>query len=216
MEKLIQNGITVICYAGSDRRETLPRGCHFVDINESCDALFAILAEHGYELSHKTPNESAKVPTMTVARFENGYFFSVYNTNTTTETSLRFPLGAPIFLGGETELRDGKAVYRFARSEHRECRFFVVQKSGVVGARERTPVNAAVRRRIKLSGLSDATVYFFPETQNAEKARASRIGDYSDRTPEYDDRWQTVHDEKFGTYLYAEHVTGTLDFFMMR
>lgn len=153
---------------------------------------------------------------MTVSRFENGYFFSVYNTNTTTETQLRFPLGAPIFLGEETELRNGGAVYRFARSEHRECRFFIVQKSGVVGARERTPVNALVRRRIKLYGLEDATVYFFPETENAHKARTSLIGDYSDITPEYDDRFTIVNDKSCGTYLYAEHVTGELDFFMMR
>lgn len=216
LEDLIRKGITVICYADKTRRDTLPNGCRFVDMREPMTTLFAALADCGYEISHKALSANVKVPTMTVARFENGYFFSVYNTNTTTETHLRFPLGSPIFLGGETELRDGKAVYRFARSEHRECRFFVVQKNGVVGAHERTSVNAAVHRRIKLSGLSDATVYFFPETENAENVRASLIGDYSDRTPEYDDRWQIVRDEKFGTYLYAEHVTGTLDFFMMR
>lgn len=54
------------------------------------------------------------------------------------------------------------------------------------------------------------------KTENAHKARASLIGDYSDITPEYDDLFTIVNDKSCGTYLYAEHVTGELDFFMMR
>lgn len=70
-------------------------------------------------------------------------------------------------------------------------------------------VNTAFRRAIEISGLQDATVYFFPETYCMHTARVgTRI---SDGTPEYFD------DVEVGeTYLKCEHKSGRVMLFFPR
>lgn len=217
LEDFIKAGIKVICYSSEDFKNCLPKGCIALDIDDNVSEIFKEIASCGYNVKHRKLCPDAKVPTMTVSRFDNGFNFSVYNTNTTTESYLKFPLGAPVLMCGETEIRDGYSVYRFARSEHRECRFFVAQESGVISVREQTPLSPAIHRRIKLKGLKDAAVYFFPEKDYIERAAAGPAIPFGqDTTPDYDGSWKLVNDEKYGSYLYAEHLTGDFDFFMHR
>jgi len=123
---------------------------------------------------------------------------------------LKFPLGAPVLMGCETELRDGFATYQFARAEHRECRVFVEQKEGVIGARERTVVNDDYRRRFAITGLQDATLRYFPETDAMGAARYSDYATGGDTTPEYLSDWTWVAE---GGYYEIRHVTGNLNFY---
>lgn len=217
LEKLIGLGIKVICYSSGSFKRDLPEGCIALDISESAGKIFEAAELCGYSIKHKKHSDAVKAPTMTVSRYNNGFYFSVYNTDTTTETRLQFPLGAPVLMCGETEIKDGYSVYSFARSEHRECRFFVRQKSGVLSVREQTPLSPSIHRRIKLRGLKDAAVCFFPETDYAEMAAAGgSISFGEDTTPRYDRRWRLIDDPAYGAYLYAEHITGDFDFFMPR
>ena len=168
----------------------------------------------GYKIRHIRAAEGAKVPAMTLTRSNNGMFFSVYNPNTATETRLKFPLGAPILMYGETEIKDGFSTYHFARAEHRECRIFVKQKDGVIGVREATVSCFKYRRRIRLTGLRDATVCYFSENYSAECAAAGPVPDNYSTTPILDERWHTVHDPKYGTYIKGEHIDGDCFLFM--
>ena len=217
LELCINRGIKVICYCSDGFKGRLPKGCIPLNIAENAEKIFDAAELCGYSVKHRRLCETAKVPTLTVSRYNNGMYFSAYNTNTTTETLLKFPLGAPILTCGETEIRDGHSVYAFSRSEHRECRFFVQQESGVVSVREQTPLSPAIHRRVKLNGLKDATVCFFPETSYIEKSVGGKGIPFGvDTTPNYDDRWKLIKDEKYGSYLYAEHLNGDIDFFMPR
>ena len=148
---------------------------------------------------------------MTVSRADNAFHFSVYNANTTLDYLIRFPIGAPILDCGEVSIEQGVARYRFSRSEHRECRIFVEQSSGVISCRERAPVNRRFRRQIQLRGLEDATVYLFPE--QTTECRAS-VKKSNDDTPFVDERFTLRHDERLGTYLYGEHISGEIYFLM--
>ena len=150
---------------------------------------------------------------MGIVRHDNALFFSVYNANTTTDTHLKFPLGAPILCGAEAEMIDGKSSYRFSRGEHRECRIFVEQDSGVISCREAPPVNVRYRRAIKITGLKDATVCLFSEKDCESTVSIARSTNY---TPEFDPRFTTVYDEKYGTYLKGEHIDGTIWFLIGR
>lgn len=208
-----ENGGKVICYGTQEAKDRAPGGSLFVNIREGADRMLSAAESLGYLIASRKLSEKTKVPTMTLARYKNGLWLAAYNTNTTTETRLKFPLGAPILMGCETELKDGCSTYHFARSEYRECRIFVKQNSGVIGAREATPVNAAIRRRFRITGLQDATVCFFPETYCTDFAMCA--ANYrGDGTPEYDWNWQVVEDAQYGTYLKAEHVTGDYSFMM--
>jgi hypothetical protein len=115
---------------------------------------------------------------------------------------------------GETEIENGVARYRFSRSEHRECRAFVKQESGVISAREGISANAVYRRKMVLRGLKDATVYLFPE-KGCEQICAVSDGSIGlDRTPVFLDGFELVRDKKHGTYLKGEHITGDIFFLM--
>lgn len=205
------DGGKVIFYGNPARKDLL----HFADGVEFLPVggeklLRSALNRTGWQVEFQKKLPSAKVPTMTLHKHDNALFLSVYNTNTTTETMLKFSMGAPVLMGCETELRDGFAVYRFARAEHRECRVFVEQKEGVIGARERTVVNDDYRRRFAITGLRNATLRYFPETDAMGDSRYSDYATGGDITPEYLDDWTWVAE---GGYYEIRRVTGDLNFY---
>ena len=130
------------------------------------------------------------------------------------ETKLRFPLGAPIFVGYDVELEDGAAVYHFPKAEHAECRVYVEQEGGVVSVKERAPVSAKFRRRIEVNGLKNATVRFYGERYCKEEVsvKINVIGDYCENNGELN--VELIQSEEYGTYYEVKDVTGDLVFSM--
>ena len=212
--QLAEEGIGVIVYGSAGKLSTLPKDARLVkiDVRESAEQIRLALREFGYELSHIKKVEG-KPPAMAILRHDNALFFSLYSPDTTTESVMRFPFGAPIPCGMETEMKDGYAHCRFSRGDHREVRVFADQKGGVISCREAAPVNARYRRSIRLTGLDDATVCLFPET-GCECAVSTAKA--CDATPVYDPRFKPVHDELYGTYLKGEHVSGQIYFLIGR
>ena len=182
-----------------------------VCVEDEASAMRTAMERFGYILRFEGRPAGTKASTMTVSRADNAYHFSVYNANTASDYLIRFPIGVPVLDCGEVAIEDGVGRFRFGKSEHRECRVFVDQKNGVVSCRERAPVNVRFRRQIELRGLSDATVYLFPE-KTTECRMCVKAA--NDDTPIHDERFQLMHDEKLGTYLYGEHITGNFYFVM--
>lgn len=197
-------------------------GADLADIGEIVDMagdparLREALEAFGYAIRFDCPASAKKPPTMAVSRSDNGFFFSVYNCNTITQTQLKFPLGAPILLGGETQLVDGFSTYRFSRCEHRECRVFVEQKAGIVSCHEKQASNMRFRRRIEVCGLEDATVYFFPEAYCNGGVGMCDVSCTPDRTPILDPRIERVEHPEFGVCFRAEHISGDVAFLVPR
>jgi len=206
-----KQGVGVLVYGTKEKLQAIGdyAGLVKLDVEKNANDMRKALSAFGYEIAFTKKEEGIKPPTMGIARHDNALFFSVYNANTTTDTHLTFPLGAPILCGTEAEMIDGRSSYRFSRGEHRECRIFVNQDSGVISCREAPPVNARYRRAIKITGLKDATVCLFSE-KGCESAVS--IAKSTDRTPEFDPRFTTVYDEKYGAYLKGEHIDGTVRF----
>ena len=224
-----KNGGKVIFYGGGENVpeafcELFPTGtkeqngvvCRgsavWVQFGASEREMVCALKHFGMELSFSKAN-SAKPPVMTIHRHDNAYMFSVYSPNTTVETKLKMPLGAPVLMGYETEVEGGTASYHFPKAEHRECRAFVTQKSGTVGAREVAPVSAQFRRRIELSGLNHATVRLFGEQYCADNLTCvlNSQGDFYFVGDPCNGTYVT---DGHGTYYELHDVTGTLVFSM--
>ena len=208
---LAKHGIGILMYGTPQKLESVQsfRGLIKLDSTENAKCLREALLEFGYNISFTKKEEFIKPPTIGIARKDNALFFSVYNANITTDTHLKFPLGAPILCGTDTEITDEKSSYRFSRSEHRECRVFAKQKDGVISCREAPPVNARYRRAIKIKGLNDATVFLFPEKGCESVVSTS---EYTDYTPESDPRFKVVNDETYGNYFKGEHISGNIYF----
>ncbi len=216
LEKLIafsKQGIGILMYGTKEKLLSVIDFDNLtkLDVENDANLLRKALSARGYEISYTRKSEDVKPPTMAISRHDNALFFSVYNSNTTTSTHLKCPLGAPILCGTEAEMIDGKSSYRFNRGEHRECRIFIKQADGVISCREAPSVNARYRRAIKLEGLNDATVYLFSENGCESAVSTAKVTDF---TPEYDSRFTTVHDEAYGTYLKGEHIDGKIYFLM--
>lgn len=192
---------------GSERYAPQTEKCgKTVLLSDSTDALFACLDEMGYSFRYETDDEKTR-PTVTVHRHANGFYFSVYSRDTTVKSSFAFPLGAPILLGCDTAIENGAATYTFPRAAHHECRAFVKQKGGKVRAKELHSVNAKYRRKILLSGLSDAEVALFPETDFINGAAVGLA--LNDSAVELLPGFALKTDEN-GTYFHKEHVTGSI------
>ena len=106
---------------------------------------------------------------------------------------------------------DGAASYRFARGEHRECRVYAKQDSGVISCREAPPVNVRFRRAIRITGLKNATVTLISEKGCECFVSTSKR---ADPIPLFDERFTYVDDEKYGKILKGENIDGDLYFFI--
>lgn len=173
-----------------------------------------LLERFGYQIRFTKPDGTVKNPILMINRSDNAMVFSTYAPSTTVETHLKFPLGAPLLLGYETELKEGWSSYHFPRAEHKECRIFIEQEDGVVSAFEDTHSSFKFRRRIAVEGLQNATVRFFGESYCADQV----MGMLNSRkngcrlSEEFDG--SIVHSEEYGTYFEARNVTGEMRFLM--
>ena len=145
-------------------------------------------------------------PVLSIARHDNGFFFSGCTPDTTVELRLLLPQGAPVLTGMEADFIEGQAAYRMPRAWHRECRVFVKQPQGVVSCVEQTAEEIGLHRRLRLEGLEDAAVCFYPErlgkvTFQPHPQYPFLEGPFLDAK---------THDDRLGHRLTAEHVTGTL------
>ncbi len=207
LQHFAEKGGKILAFGSENALKAVTYPAHKVAITDGVQALFNALAGCGYFVCH-TAEEPKNKPVMTVHKNNNAFIFSVYNRDTTADTYLKFPLGAPVLNGFTAKIRDGAAVYRFNKCVHTECRVFVKQEDGKVRVEEQPPVNMKYRRRIIISGLQDAAVAFFGEEYCKDNCIATRID--PNFTPVPMDGWKVVNDPQQGTYLYAEHVTGTV------
>ena len=168
MEKIMsfaKKGIGVLMYGFEGQLKNIEDVENIVkiDVEKEDTQLKESLKKFGYYIDFKEKEGNEKLPILTISYHNNALMFSSYNANTTTDAMFKFPMGAPILLGCEAEMIDGAASYRFARSEHRECRVYVEQSDGVISCREAPPVNVRFRRAIRIRGLKNATVTLISE-----------------------------------------------------
>lgn len=177
-----------------------------------------VLEQFGYGISFSKASSDSKLPVMMINRSDNAEIFNIYTPDITVDTQLKFPLGAPILLGYDVELRDGAALYRFPKAEHAECRVYVEQDCGVVSVKERPPVSAKFRRRIQVTGLKNATVRFFGESYCKENVTVGVdiLDNWCDCPGIFgkDFEGSLVKNEQFGTYYEVRNFTGSLVFSM--
>lgn len=215
--EFVENGGSVIVYGSRKALEKYPlsgKNVVKIDINSinSPEKLRKSLKNFGYEIEFETTCENAGLPVIATSRSNNATFFSVYSPDTSSDTLIKFPLGAPILSGGEAIIENGYARYRFSRCEHRECRIFIKQNSGVVSCHEQSPVSAKYKRRFYLKGLCGATVYYFPERYCDKFMAATSVP--PDETPILDSEWVPFYDEVFGYGFKGKNKNGYLAFLM--
>lgn len=174
---------------------------------EKCCKLFwDALRKMNFSIVFDKENE-AESPKLTIHRFNNAYIFSQYSPNTTVETKIRFPFGAPILDCWTAKLESGYSCYHFPKSERKECRVFVEQENGSVNCSECPPVSILYRRSIHISGLENATVRILAENYCKDNVHVfrKRRADwfYDEQTGEY---------EKIGSDIFyrLDNVCGQL------
>ncbi len=93
--------ICILMYGTQKKLQTVQnfKGLKKLDIEQNASGIREALSAFGYHISFAKKEEGTKPPTMGIVRHDNGLFFSVYNANTTTDTHLKFPFGAPILCG---------------------------------------------------------------------------------------------------------------------
>ncbi len=174
-----------------------------INIENGCSQLREAFKKSDYTIDFIKKQSSSKPPTLALSYHNNALMISAYNPNTTTDTLFKFPMGAPILCGCETELINGHSSYRFSRSEHRECRIFINQQNGVISCREAPPVNARFRRSIKIEGLENATINLLTEKDCECAVSISTEPDY----PILDNRFKLIGDR-----LTGENISGSIYF----
>jgi hypothetical protein len=184
------------------------------DISQDAVKMRELLNNFGYSIEYSYNYTPEKLPIINLSPNDNGLFFNIYNPDTTITTKLKFPIGAPILLGGETELENGYSVYHFSRCVHSECRIFIEQESGHISAFERTGLSTKYRRRFAVNGLKNATVYYFPEQYCCEYLPCA-TGEDNFIRPEYDNDWVPYYHTVFGKGFKGTNKNGMISFIMV-
>ncbi len=205
LQEFADSGINIAFYGSKEYAESKKFNLDFTDIfgNES---LLEDIEKFNFSIKFSKKADIDKNIALTVSCHDNGYIFSVYNPNLTTDTLMRFPLGAPILTGYDCEIKDGHSVYRFPMSVHSECRVFVNSEDTVISLKECPPVNTVFHRKLLLSGLKNAAVYVFPESRKNQSVSFSN--NCGDDTPVFDERFKRIEDDKWGVLYKAENITG--------
>lgn len=165
------------------------------------------LAEVGYAIRFNKPTLLTRDPITLIARHTNGFYFSGYMPDTTALLQLRFPQGAPLFVGYETEMADGYSQYHLPRGWHRECRIFVEQQDGVISCTEQCSVEVGIHRRIWLRGLRSANVRFYPEPGSQTHVQRRWQGDEA-----HEDMPYTSGQDRTGSFVSVQNISGELLF----
>ena len=157
-------------------------------------------------LFDKTAPET-RVPLVLAARHGNGWFFSGYCPSTTVRLRLRLPHGAPLLVGTETFLEQGRATYTLPRAWHHECRCLVDQaEDGELSCVEKHSGHVGITRRLHVSGLKNADVHFLPEPPAGEGRVIMAVNDL--RPHRTDSIAYDIEDG--GRRLVARKITGNL------
>lgn len=167
------------------------------------------LVEFGYHIGFVKEDLGSKSPVVLVHRNRNAFYFSGYMPDTTVKIKLKYPLGAPLFIGSETTLKNGYSIYSQPRAWRAECRAFVEQQeNGVVSAKEFYSVSYFMRRRIQITGLKNATVRILPETGFEETTELLLNSPYPHLVGDKLD--YGLIDTPWGKVIEARGVTGNL------
>ncbi|MBO5223283.1 MAG: hypothetical protein J6C23_02060 [Clostridia bacterium] len=154
------------------RWSRLPRERDATKYSKVEDLMRIALAKFGCDI--KVDNaEGAKSPVYMVHRHNGAYIFSIFSAHTTAKTSLRFPLGIPVLDGYTAVINNGYGEYHFPKCERKECRVFVEQEGGIVSVKENAPVSNFDRRKIRVTGLKNATVRILAEDYCKENLRVT-------------------------------------------
>lgn len=168
------------------------------------------LSAFGTELIVRKRLPTQPNPMLCVARHANGFFFSGFSPDTTVCQHIRFPQGAPLLLGYETLIVDGRATYTMPRAWHRECRVFIEQEAEtIVSCREQHSGMIGVSRRLLVTGLQNARVRFYHEPGTVGAVRVLRNPQYPYLTGDFLDA--ELKRDRNGGYLEASQtISGTV------
>jgi hypothetical protein len=168
------------------------------------------LGSFGYSIAYAKNRSGIKSPINCISRNDNSFFFSGFVPNLTAEQHFKFPQGAPIIIGWETELKNGASTYRFPKSFFEESRFFVEQQNGIISCYDIPLATKDTKRRIALSGLENATVRFYPPDNLPETGFEVNL---NSRYPYATGHLGTSPDDSFAGNLHVyENITGQLIF----
>ncbi len=126
------------------------------------ELLRAALSEMGFKIIFSKPNINDKTPINCISKSDNAFCFAGFTPDQTVEESFKFPFGAPIFTGYETNLLNGAASYRMPKSYFAECRVFVEQNEGKITLKEHAVGEFKKIRHLELTGLNNAKIRVYP------------------------------------------------------
>jgi hypothetical protein len=166
------------------------------------------LNEFGISCGIEKESPAIRSPVITISRSNNAFIFSGYSPNTTVRHEFKFPQGAPLLLGFDTELSNGSSTYGMPAAWSRESRIFVDQTSGTISYSELHSGEKGIKKRFQVTGLQNATVRIYPEDNvTAETLKVYVNSRYPWRTGQVTVK---AGDPKLGKHFAVENVTGEL------
>jgi hypothetical protein len=166
------------------------------------------LQEFGISCLVDKADPSIKNPALVISRSNNAFIFSGYNPGNTVRLRFRFPQGAPLLCGLETQLEKGSSTYVMPTAWTRECRIFIEQNEGLVSCKELHSGEKGISKRYTISGLQNAKVSIYPGKDiSVNNFNAYINSDYPWRTGRVNAK---EGESRFGKHFVVENVKGNL------
>ncbi len=117
----------------------------------------------GYSIRFRKDDPAQPGLCLTLRRHDNAVYMVGHAALTTGDFTLRLPDGAPVFSRCDTVLENNRTRYHNERSANLEARVFVTGDDSTITCRDTPQCLPGIERRIRLTGLKNATVVYRPE-----------------------------------------------------
>lgn len=164
-----------------------------------------------WDISFRRTENSFRSPYLTIHRHQNAYILSGHQRDEHTVQQLRFPLGAPLLIGRNNRVVDGRTELYGQTAWQSEVRVFLEQGGdGIYECQEPPALMHGVHRRLLVHYCKNATLKFLVDPNHTDAIRILRdpyfpyfVGDFVEPTIE-----STTH----GDLITVDNVNGSLLF----
>ena len=154
---------------------------------------------------------SHRMPYLTMHRHRNAYIFSGHQRNENSRHQLRHPLGAPLLVGRNNQIEQGRTIATGRTAWQNEVRVFLESGDDGTYKCEAPPqLMNGVHRRLLVHGCKQATLNFLVDPDHIDRIRILRDPHFPYFSGEFVE--PVIQTTRFGSILSVPDVNGSLLF----
>ncbi|HOK05065.1 MAG TPA: hypothetical protein P5105_00585 [Victivallales bacterium] len=171
-----------------------------------------VLSTMGYSISFIRKFPDNKSTHTLISRNSNAFLFTLFSSDQSCKTKIKFPWGAPILNGMENEVVNGYSIIPFNLFRRLECRIFLISPDNITLSLHRVaPKHFRYKNRLLLKNLRNSSLRFYPPS-GQEKTTQILLNPNEHHWTVGEKMDIKFKSDETGNYYIIKNVTGSMTF----